>query len=97
MLLLIGSVAALIALTGDPKAGAPSVRVALGMNAPPGWREARPQAGDGALDAETFTLTENPAAEGPIEGQAVITLPVPVAGSPLPAAPSGGAPRRSCG
>jgi polysaccharide deacetylase 2 family uncharacterized protein YibQ len=90
MVLLVASVTALIAVAGDPRAGTPSVRVALGRNAPPGWREARPQTGEGALDADTFTLTENAAAEAPVEGEAVITLPGPVAGAPLPPAPIAG-------
>src|SRR4051812_31455725 len=60
-LLLIGSVMALIAVMGDPKAGTPSVRLALGLKAPPGWNEARPQNGSGSLGADTFELTESAA------------------------------------
>jgi len=88
--LLVGSVMALITVMGDPKAGTPSVRLALALKAPPGWNEARPQTGAGSLGADTFELTETPAAEGPIEGEAVITLPAPVGGAPLPPAPIAG-------
>ncbi|MDB5451486.1 MAG: hypothetical protein JWO33_64 [Caulobacteraceae bacterium] len=89
-LLLVSSACALVAVAGDPKAGAPSVRIALGLSGPPGWREARPQAGQGALSSDTFTLTDGAEAQAPVEGEAVITLPGPMAGAPLPPAPIAG-------
>jgi polysaccharide deacetylase 2 family uncharacterized protein YibQ len=88
--LLVGSACALVAVAGDPKAGAPSVKIALGLQGPPGWREARPQAPVGAVSSDTFTLTEAAQAETPIAGEAVITLPTPVAGAPLTASPIAG-------
>jgi polysaccharide deacetylase 2 family uncharacterized protein YibQ len=66
------------------------VRIALGLSGPPGWREARPQAGQGALSSDTFTLTDGAEAQAPLEGEAVITLPGPMAGAPLPPAPMAG-------
>lgn len=90
-LLLVGAVCTLIAVMGDPKAGAPSVRLALGLNGPPGWREARPQGAAGGVSTDRFTLTETAQAEAAVEGgEATITLPTPVAGAPLMAAPIAG-------
>src|SRR5436190_14744310 len=88
--LLVGSACALVAVAGDPRAGTPSVKIALGLSGPPGWREARPHVAAGAISTDTFTLTEAAQADTPIEGEAVITLPGPAAGAPLPAAPIAG-------
>lgn len=92
--LLVGSVAALIAVAGDPKAGTPMVRIALsgiGGKGPPGWKEALLDANSkGGLSTDTFTLTDNPLAEEPITGEATITLPSLPAGAPLTPAPIAG-------
>jgi uncharacterized protein len=88
-LLLAGSVAALIAMVGDPKAGIPSVRIALGA-APNGWREATQPGSKSALGADTFTLYENLPVDEPISGEAIITMPTVAAGAPLQPAPLAG-------
>ncbi|MFI4974283.1 MAG: divergent polysaccharide deacetylase family protein [Caulobacterales bacterium] len=93
----------LIALTGDPKAGAPTVRLSLAhiadTSAPPGWREALPSetAGDAPFGVATVELSTTPLDAGPMHGQAIITIPAdarvdgPMAvGAPLPQAPIAG-------
>ena len=83
--LFVASGLALVALTGDPKAGAPVVRLSLAKitetSAPPGWREALPaeSPGDPVFDSTTVSLStsgqgadSNAAASG---GSAVITIP----------------------
>jgi polysaccharide deacetylase 2 family uncharacterized protein YibQ len=83
-LLLIGSAMTLVAVAGDPKAGSPSVRIALGgiemsAAAPAGWREAQAQGqGAGQVTTDTFTLYETAppvASDAAPIGQAVITMP----------------------
>jgi len=85
--LLVVCAAALVSLTGDPRAGAPVVRLNLATiastTAPPGWREALPSepAGEapyGSATVELSSATTDPAAPGaggaPI-GAAIITIP----------------------
>jgi polysaccharide deacetylase 2 family uncharacterized protein YibQ len=79
--LFLACVAALVAITGDPQAGAPVVRVPLTRigatkDAPAGWREAlapEPQ-GEASLTPDTFELSEHPALIG-ADDHATITLP----------------------
>lgn len=96
----------LIMITGDPKAGAPVVRISLAQAAAsgaevPGWREALAPEGDGeaTLTTGTYALSETPInlyeASAPIEGSAVITIPGggradAVGGTPLATAPLAG-------
>lgn len=102
--LLVGSAMALIGVAGDPHAGAPSVRIALGGlgapgRAPAGWREALISAhSPGGDTTDSLTLYETapplPGQDG-LNGQVVITLPggaaIPVATSgPLSPAPIAG-------
>jgi polysaccharide deacetylase 2 family uncharacterized protein YibQ len=85
--LFLAAVAVLIAMTGDPKAGAPVVRLDLmklvsSPNVPAGWREAlSPElSGEAPLEPDTYALSatapEDPAAfsGGPTGGQAIITM-----------------------
>ena len=84
-LLFLTTLAVLIMITGDPKAGAPVVRISLAQAAAsgvevPGWREGLAPETDGEATVSTgyYSLSEDPmsfAATGPIEGSAVITLP----------------------
>jgi len=80
---LLVSAFGLIALTGDPKAGAPVVRLSLAKiadsTAPPGWRDALPPAGGGqpTFDSVTVPLVsgqDSPTASAP-SGTAIITIP----------------------
>jgi hypothetical protein len=98
-LMFLTTLAVLIGVAGDPKAGEPVVRVSLAKiagRAEPGWRNAlapeRP--GDPLVTEDLFTLSETPVeAETLIGGQAVITLPggqMFQAGGPLPQAPLAG-------
>jgi polysaccharide deacetylase 2 family uncharacterized protein YibQ len=93
-LLLVGAVLALIAVAGDPKAGAPMVKIALsgiGGKGPPGWKEALIEANPkGGESIEALTLYDTLPPEGPLAGEAVITLPEPIGGAPLAAAPLAG-------
>jgi len=97
--LLIVAAVALIGVLGDPRAGAPLVKVPLGSAdaAPPGWQAALNDTGQASLDAEgVFTLFEEAPDVGPdepITGHAMISGPggaAPLAGQPLPAAPIAG-------
>ena len=77
--LLLASVGVLVA-TGDPRAGAPSVRVALGAGAAEHATAPDGQAApaDGAFSAEGIAMVpvDGPVmSESPYGGQAVITLP----------------------
>jgi polysaccharide deacetylase 2 family uncharacterized protein YibQ len=82
-LLLVGAVGALIAITGDPHAGAPSLRISLdpaGKAAPKLDRPTAPLGGDGAISLDNMTAGQemtlpDASAAVPIQGQAVITLP----------------------
>jgi len=72
----------LVAVTGDPQAGAPVVRVALTRigatkDAPAGWREAlTPEpAGEANLTPDTFELSDHPGAPVGAGSQVVFTLP----------------------
>jgi hypothetical protein len=77
--------AALISLTGNPRAGAPAVRLSLARiadtRAPPGWREVLPNepAGDAPFSAATVQLSAaalpNPASPESNGGAAIITIP----------------------
>jgi hypothetical protein len=81
--LFLLTVTALIAMTGDPKAGTPTVRlnllqVASAPGAPPGWRQAlSPEvAGEAPLTADTYALsTVDGGAGGAPIGEAIITMP----------------------
>ena len=102
--LFILTLATLVAITSDPKAGAPSVRISLAQAAAsgaavPGWREAlAPEASEAPLTTGVYDLSEGPilAAEAsPIAGSAFITLPEggdssDGPGAALPASPIAG-------
>jgi polysaccharide deacetylase 2 family uncharacterized protein YibQ len=79
----VACAAALVSLTGNPKAGAPVVRLSLAhiadTSAPPGWREALPSetAGEAPYGAATVQLSDSSLAEsGPMDngGAAIITI-----------------------
>ncbi len=102
-LLFLLTLTTLVLLTGDPKAGAPMVRISLTQAAEqgvalPGWREglAPPTDGEAPLTSGVYALSEAPPGDAPpISGSAVITLPggaaAPISpGSPLAAAPIAG-------
>jgi polysaccharide deacetylase 2 family uncharacterized protein YibQ len=112
-LLFIASLAVLVLVTGDPHAGAPTLRIPLqAPNVAAAHGAMRGMAPGGlVLGADGLTLENLPlgqdvpftgmpdAAAGPIEGQAVITLPqgatmsggpARAARQPLPAAPIAG-------
>ncbi len=95
--------AGVIALAGNPDAGAPVVRLSLARldgSPPPGWRDALPGAPQGEPDVQTgqLALSENPISPdtGAPPGQVVITLPggqerhIATPGEPLPQAPIAG-------
>lgn len=98
--LLLATIITLIALTADPKAGAPVVRISLAKAAtagiPAGWREALAPETPGApeITEDVFQLSPLGATtHGPEGGQAVITLPGQApfsAADPLPQAPIAG-------
>ncbi|MGH6956648.1 MAG: divergent polysaccharide deacetylase family protein, partial [Caulobacteraceae bacterium] len=77
------SAAALVALTGNPKAGAPVVRVSLAhiaaTSAPPGWAQALPSPGPGDAPFGQTTVdlstTAPPDAASAPAGEAIITIP----------------------
>ena len=80
---LIACAAALVSLTGNPKAGAPVVRLSLAhiadTSAPPGWREALPSetAGEAPYGAATVQLSDSGVADSlPVAngGAAIITI-----------------------
>ncbi len=73
--------AALVSLTGNPKAGAPMVRLSLARiadtSAPPGWRDVLPSepVGDAPYAAATVALsTSAPDDPGNPNGSAIITI-----------------------
>jgi polysaccharide deacetylase 2 family uncharacterized protein YibQ len=79
----IACAAALVSLTGNPKAGAPVVRLSLAQiaatSAPPGWREALPEEtkGEAPFDVATVQLsaaTPEDVASVANGGQAIITI-----------------------
>jgi polysaccharide deacetylase 2 family uncharacterized protein YibQ len=83
-LLFLLTLATLVAITSDPKAGAPTVRISLAQAAAsgaavPGWREAlAPEAPEAPLTTGVYDLSEGPirlAEAEPITGSAFITLP----------------------
>lgn len=83
-LLFMLTLATLVAITSDPKAGAPTVRISLAQAAAsgaavPGWREAlTPEAAQAPLTTGVYDLSEGPiqmADAAPIVGSAFITLP----------------------
>lgn len=80
--LLMAAIASLVAVAGDPRAGVPSVHIALsGQDAPtqpPGWREALSpdKPGDAPVTTDTLELFNAPVDDaGAPTGQAIITLP----------------------
>ena len=96
--LFLTTLAVLILVTGDPKAGAPIIRVELTKigatkNAPDGWKEALANEGEheaefvpGALDLSAKPIVDEPA------GEASISFPGDA--GPVPAhAPGGGLPQ----
>ncbi|HEY9217981.1 MAG TPA: divergent polysaccharide deacetylase family protein [Phenylobacterium sp.] len=98
-MLFLTTLVVLIAVTGDPKAGEPVVRISLAKiagAAPPNWRSAlapeRP--GEALVTEDLFQLSSTPVgAEQLVGGQAVITLPggqTIHAGGPLAQAPLAG-------
>jgi polysaccharide deacetylase 2 family uncharacterized protein YibQ len=104
-LLFLLTLTTLVAVTGDPKAGTPMVRISLAQAAAsgasvPGWREAlAPESPEAPLTTGVYALSEGPIAlpdTTPIGGSAFITLPgggtsqPEYAGSPLAAAPIAG-------
>ncbi|MFP5448659.1 MAG: divergent polysaccharide deacetylase family protein [Alphaproteobacteria bacterium] len=98
-LLFLLTLTALVMIIGDPKAGAPVIRLPLAQAvvaaAPPGWREALTADGSGpGVVEEVFELSETPLPEGEaVGGEAVITLPGAEAVrrvQPLPPAPIAG-------
>lgn len=98
-LLFLATILTLIAVAGDPKAGAPQVRLSLAKlssaGAPPGWREAlaAEQPGGAQVTEELFQLSPTPLAAAEIGGEAVITMPdgrMRQATAPLPRAPIAG-------
>ena len=99
------SAAALVSLTGDPKAGTPIVRLSLAKiaetQAPPGWREALPSEtpGEAPFDSATVELSSGASLSdaAPTGGSAIITIPADArvdgaqaAGPGLPQAPIAG-------
>jgi polysaccharide deacetylase 2 family uncharacterized protein YibQ len=98
--LLLATIITLIAVTADPHAGAPVVRISLakivaGAHAPAGWREALSPESSGApaVTEDIFQLSEAGPAGAGVEGHATITLPgqgLPQAGDALPQAPIAG-------
>jgi polysaccharide deacetylase 2 family uncharacterized protein YibQ len=79
--LFVATVGALVAITGNPQAGAPVVRVSLTKigatkDAPDGWREAlAPEpTGEADLTPDTFELSAH-AGEAQGDSEATITLP----------------------
>lgn len=77
--LFLATLAALVMIIGDPRAGSPVVRLPLAKAvvaaAPPGWREALTMDGAGpGVTEEVFELSEAPI-ETELAGEAVITLP----------------------
>ena len=84
-LLLALTAVSLVMITGDPKAGTPIVRLSLAhvgeTSGPPGWKAALPQETpgeapfvDGAVELSSSSSSEV-ADAGPMNGQAIITLP----------------------
>ena len=98
--LLLATLITLIAVTADPNAGAPVVRISLAKAtahaAPPGWREALTPESPGApaISEEIFPLSASQFAfDQASDGHATITLPGQQAfqaTDPLPAAPIAG-------
>ncbi|HEX3407807.1 MAG TPA: divergent polysaccharide deacetylase family protein, partial [Caulobacteraceae bacterium] len=77
----IACAAALVAMTGNPKAGAPVVRLSLAhvadASAPPGWRDVLPSepAGEAPYAATTVALSSAaPETPGDPNGAAIITI-----------------------
>jgi hypothetical protein len=92
--LLVLSAATLVLVAGDPRAGAPSVRVALHRPKPAAAPTA-PAAGMEAFTVDTLGMYQDLAAPGfdvadapPVQGTAVITLPAGgSSAAPAPSAP----------
>jgi polysaccharide deacetylase 2 family uncharacterized protein YibQ len=103
-LLFLITLAVLITVAGDPKAGTPTIRLSLAQAAAagaevPGWREALPQEPEAAeVVTDEYMLSAEPVemADAGFGGSAVITLPgggsVDGAGPPRPGSPLAAAP-----
>jgi polysaccharide deacetylase 2 family uncharacterized protein YibQ len=81
-LLFLLAAVTVVVVAGDPRAGAPSVRMHLSAPGapppPPGWREALTpdQPGGPTTSEDSLQLFSGGSADGPpIDGQAVITMP----------------------
>lgn len=81
---LLACAALLVSLTGNPRAGAPVVRLSLARiadnGAPPGWRQALPSesAAEAPFAAATVQLSaaaDPPATQPDPSGEAIITIP----------------------
>ena len=96
----VACAAALVAMTGNPKAGAPVVRVSLAHladnSAPPGWRDVLPSEpnGDAPYAAASVTLS-SAASETPGDpnGAAIITISDDAKLDGAQASPTGGLPQ----
>ena len=80
LFLFMAAGASLVAITGDPQAGAPVVRVALTRigatkDAPAGWREALAPEPHGEADLTPDTFELSASGIGADDGHATITLP----------------------
>ena len=89
---------AVVAVAGDPSAGAPSVRFSLSAPGapapPPGWKEALSPdpIGDGPVSQSDLQLLPGAAGQAPMPGQAVISFPGAPDASGGAAKPSTGLP-----
>jgi polysaccharide deacetylase 2 family uncharacterized protein YibQ len=97
-LLFLTTLAVLILVTGDPKAGAPIIRVPLTKigatkNAPDGWKEALPNEGEheAGFVPDTLDLSAKPIVGEPA-GEASISFPGELSAAPVHP-PGGGLPQ----
>jgi polysaccharide deacetylase 2 family uncharacterized protein YibQ len=97
-LLFLTTLAVLILITGDPKAGAPIIRVPLTKigatkNAPDGWKEALPNEGEheAGFVPDTLDLSAKPIVGEPA-GEASISFPGELSAAPVHP-PGGGLPQ----
>ncbi|HQR88981.1 MAG: hypothetical protein B7Y81_10105 [Caulobacter sp. 32-67-35] len=100
--LFLATLAGLVLVTGDPKAGAPVIRVELTKigatrNAPDGWKEALADESEqeAAFKPDTFDLSAKPIVDNPVEASISFPgedspAPIQAAGGALPQAPIAG-------